>query len=282
MVELLFAEASVASVTVCDRHSISTAVCRPVVVATSVRPAYAARVDDLTGDDRPYIQTRDLTLTTREGPVYSGVDLSFRRGRLAAVVGRSGTGRSALLLTLAGRMRGWTGQCRVAGYDAATQTALLRDRSSVARVSDLVDLEPRLTVAESITERALIDAMPLPRAGERFDASCSALGDLDLSRTTLVGDLSSLDRTLLTVALATLRPAELVVLDDAERGLDRAQSDLLMAGLAGLVETGTAVVVSVLDAAVLPEGCDRHRLERPPTEPPTEPVVAESESESSR
>lgn len=231
-------------------------------------------MNDLTGHDRPYIETRDLTLVTREGPVYNGVDLSFRRGRLAAVVGRSGTGRSALLLTLAGRMRGWTGRCRVAGYDAATQTAQLRDRSSVARIGDLIDLEPRLTVAESITERALIDAMPLPRAGERFEASCAALGGLDLPRTAQVGDLSSLDRTLLTVALATLRPAELVVLDDAERGLDREQSDQLMAGLVGLVETGTCVVVSVLDAGVLPDGSDHHRLERPPTAPGS-PAAAE-------
>ncbi len=235
-------------------------------------------MNDPTGDDTPYIETRDLSLTTREGPVYADVNLSFGRGRLAAVVGRSGTGRSALLLTLAGRMRGWTGRCRVAGYDAATQIATLRDRSSVARISDLVDLEPRLTVAESITERALIDAMPLPRAGERFDASCAALGELDLSRKTLVGDLSSLDRTLLTVALATLRPAELVVLDDAQRGLDGEQLARLMTGLVGLVETGTAVVISVLDAAVLPPDCDRHHLVRPTTEPSTEPATAGMES----
>ena len=170
-------------------------------------------MDEPTDDDRPYIETHDLSLVTREGPVYTGVELAFRRARLAAVVGRSGSGRSALLLTLAGRMRGWTGRCRVAGYDAATQTATLRDRTSLARISDLVDLEPRLTVAESITERALIDAMPLQRAGERFDASCAALGDIGFPRKTLVGELSSLDQTLLAVALATLRPAELVFLD---------------------------------------------------------------------
>jgi ABC-type multidrug transport system ATPase subunit len=232
-------------------------------------------VKDSTGDDSPYIETRDLSLSSREGPVYADVNLSFRRGRLAAVVGRSGTGRSALLLTLAGRMRGWTGSCRVAGYDAATQTTTLRDRSSVARISDLVDLEPRLTVAESITERALIDAMPLPRAGERFDGSCAALGQLDLPRKTLVGDLSSLDRTLLAVALATLRPAELVFLDDAERGLDGEQLARLMGGLVGLVEAGTFVVVSLLDAAPLPAGSDHWRLERPSVTPaPTPPVTS--------
>jgi ABC-type glutathione transport system ATPase component len=130
-------------------------------------------VDEPTDDESPCIETRDLSLATREGPVDAGVDLSFRRGRRAAAVGRPGHGRSALLLTLAGRMRGWTGRCRVAGYDAATQTGPLRHRGSLARISDLVDLEPRLTVAESITERALIDAMPLQRAGQRFETSCA-------------------------------------------------------------------------------------------------------------
>jgi ABC-type multidrug transport system ATPase subunit len=72
-------------------------------------------VDEPTDDESPHIETHDLSLVTWEGPVYSGVDPSFRRGRLAAVVGRSGSGRSALLLTLAGRIRGWTGRCRVAG-----------------------------------------------------------------------------------------------------------------------------------------------------------------------
>lgn len=219
-------------------------------------------MDEPTDDDSPYIETHDLSLVTREGPVYSGVELTFRRGRLAAVVGRSGSGRSALLLTLAGRMRGWTGSCRVAGYDAATQTAMLRDRSSLARISDLVDLEPRLTVGESITERALIDAMPLQRAGERFEASCAALGGIDFPRRTLVGDLSSLDQTLLAVALATLRPAELVFLDEAQRRLDGEQLERLMAGLLGLVGSGTFVVVSVLDAGVLPDDTATYTLSR--------------------
>jgi len=44
-------------------------------------------VDEPTDDDSPYIETHDLSLVTREGPVCSGVELSFRRGRLAAVVG---------------------------------------------------------------------------------------------------------------------------------------------------------------------------------------------------
>lgn len=209
--------------------------------------------------ETPYIETHGLSLRTKEGPVFTDVDLAFPRDRLAAVVGRSGSGRSALLLTLAGRMRGWTGSVKVAGYDAATQTKLLRDRTSVARIADLVVLEPRLTVAESITERALIDGMQLGRAGARFEASCERLG-VEFDRRTLVDKLSALDQTRLAVALATMRPAEVVFLDEAQRGLDAEQVSDLMAGLVRLVEAKTLVVVAVLDAGVLPEESSCYQL----------------------
>lgn len=212
-------------------------------------------------DDTPYIETRDLSLVTREGPVYQDVELAFPRARLAAIVGRSGSGRSALLLTLAGRMRGWTGWVRVAGYDPVTRTQLLRDRTSLALIDDLVQLEPRLTVAESITERSLIDAVPLAKAGTRFEAACAAL-EVEFPRTVEVGRLSALDQTRLAVALATMRPAEIVFLDSAHRGLDEEEGSALMTGLEALVAAGTLVVLTALESSKLPPGTSIHQLPR--------------------
>lgn len=222
----------------------------------------ANRVSPAEGGQHPYIEAKGLTLTTREGPVYEDVELGFRRDRLGAIVGRQGSGRSALLLTLAGRMRGWSGSVNVAGYDAATQTRRLRERTALARIADLVDLEPRLTVTESITERALIDGMPLRRASSRFKTSCAELG-VEFANRVLVGDLSALDQTRLAVALATLRPAEIVFLDEAQRGLDAEQVTALMDGLVRLTTAGTLVVVSVLEANVLPDHADLYRLGGP-------------------
>ncbi len=218
-------------------------------------------MESSSSDDSPYIETRGLSLVTRDGPVFEDVELAFPRGRLAAIVGRSGSGRSALLLTLAGRMRGWTGWVRVAGYDPAAQTQLLRDRTSLALVDDLVTLEPRLTVAESITERSLIDAVPLAKAGTRFDAACAAL-EVEFPRAAEVGRLCALDQTRLAVALATMRPAEIVFLDSAHRGLDEMECAALMAGLEALVSAGTLVVVTVLESSKLPPGASIHRLVR--------------------
>jgi hypothetical protein len=45
-------------------------------------------VDEPTEDDSPYIETHDLSLVTREGPVYTGVDLAFRRDRPRGAVVR--------------------------------------------------------------------------------------------------------------------------------------------------------------------------------------------------
>ena len=49
-----------------------------------MRSALAARVDGPTDDASPAIETHDLSLVTWEGPVYSGVELAFRRGWPAA------------------------------------------------------------------------------------------------------------------------------------------------------------------------------------------------------
>ncbi|MGV1004933.1 MAG: ATP-binding cassette domain-containing protein [Candidatus Nanopelagicales bacterium] len=221
---------------------------------------------------QPFIETRELSLVTREGPVYARVELSFGQDRLAAIVERSGTGRSALLLTLAGRMRGWTGMCRVAGLDAAAQHAALRQRTSIARLGELVRLEPRLTVAESITERFLIDGMPWAQeAGDRFDAACASL-QVEFARQALVGELSALDQTRLALALAIVRPAEVVFLDDAYRQLDEEQCTQLGEGLSAIVAAGTLVVVTVLEASKLPVGTAVHRL-TVPTRPVAETAV---------
>src|SRR5690348_1604940 len=89
----------------------------------------------------PYVVARDLRFDTPEGAVFGPVDLAFQRSRVAVIHGPAGSGRSSLLLALAGRLRGWTGTLTVAGLDARADERRLRRRSSIARLADLVELE---------------------------------------------------------------------------------------------------------------------------------------------
>ncbi|MET1007579.1 MAG: ATP-binding cassette domain-containing protein [Propionibacteriaceae bacterium] len=206
-----------------------------------------------TAEPVDYITATGLGLATRHGPVFSDLSFSFPKAALAVLHGPSGSGRSALLLAIGGRMRGLTGSLRVAGFDGANQTKQIRQATSIARISGLVDLEPQLTVRDTIVERALIDNVKDARAAAVF-AHAETILDRTFDRTLLVDDLTALDRTLLAVALATLRPAHVLLLDDADAQLDLADQRELMAALRRVTDTGITVVASTLEHEAVPPG----------------------------
>ena len=209
------------------------------------------------GDD--YLVADGLSLSSSDGPVFSDVTFSFPRGRLAVIDGPAGSGRSALLLAIGGRMRGLRGRLRVAGLDVAGQARQVRQAVSVARVAGLVDLEGRLTVTDSLTERSLIDAVPTRRGADAFGETERTLGRT-FPRDALVDDLPALDRTLLAVALATVRPSPVLLLDDADASLDLSDQRDLMAALLRLAGTGSTVVASTVETASRPPAAAAYSL----------------------
>lgn len=210
----------------------------------------------------PFLDAQLLSLITREGPVFRDLRFSVPQGGLAVVAGPSGSGRSALLLTLAGRMRAWTGALRVGGRDAARESRAVRRISSVARIDTMIDLEPQHTVGEAITERALIDDVAPRSAAMIVNRSAREYG-LELDDSMLIGRLPALDRAILTALLATVRAADLVVFDDADRGLDPAEQATLLSVLAGLGEDFTTVVASTVHPDAAPAGTTLIPLTRP-------------------
>jgi len=191
---------------------------------------------------KPLVTVERLGLATRDSPVFS--DLSFRleRGALTVLLGPSGSGRSALLLAVSGRMAGLTGTVGL-GDRTRTRPTDLRRCTSLARLATLVGPEDKLTVAESLTERALIDGVRVADA-ERAVAVSEQAFALAFPRDRLVEELGAYERALLCVALAVVRPAELVLLDDADRGLDVADQIRLYAALERLCATGPAVLAA--------------------------------------
>ena len=77
------------------------------------------------------IAARGLGLRTSAGWVYRGVDLEVPAGSLAVVTGPARSGKTALLLTVAARMKAGEGGLSVAGIDA------LRDPSRARRLTGL-------------------------------------------------------------------------------------------------------------------------------------------------
>lgn len=102
------------------------------------------------------IDARGLGLTHRGRPVFAGLDLRVPAGALLVIRGAAGSGKTALLLTLAGRMRFQHGTLHIAGHRLPAQARAVRHRVALGTVTGVNDLDDALTVEQHIAERLVI------------------------------------------------------------------------------------------------------------------------------
>lgn len=217
------------------------------------------------GEPEPALVASGLELRTRQGLVFGPVDWNLPAGRHGAVLGVQGSGRSAFLLTLTGRMRGVSGGLRVGDLDGIRQPRHLRHRTAVARITDLVGLEPSLTIAEMCDEHALSDGVGEHRGRARFAELSGATGHR-FNPATRVHDLPAVDRTILSALLACQRRARYVVLDDVDDSLTTTQLAEVYRVLDVLRELGHPFVVSALESSPVPDGAAVVHLPAPQTD----------------
>lgn len=184
-------------------------------------------------EQEPLIHADGLGLRTRRGWVYQHVDLRLPPNSVTALAGPAGSGRSMLLLTLAGRAKPTTGRLTVAGEQ---DRGGIRDRVAVARVTAAVELEPELHVIDHIREAKILSPGDFREAAKTLD--------LDLDPTALVADLAPDDAVLLAVALALTNRPRAIVVDDVDIAATPAQQHRIWAAFQ---KTGTAVIASTVD-----------------------------------
>ena len=185
----------------------------------------------------PLLRTSGLGLRGARGWVFRDVDLDVPAAGLAAIAGPAGSGRSMLLLTLAGRAKPSIGTVTVAGE---TSVKAIRRMVAVARITGAVELEPDLRVRDHLVElRALLgDGIDFAAARETVGLAAAA-GER-------VADLDAVQSTLLSLALAHATNPKVIVLDDLDRHTTPEHANAIWAALHNLTEAGTAVIASCL------------------------------------
>ncbi len=103
------------------------------------------------------VTAEGLGLKGPRGWAFRGVTFEAEPGSLIALEGPSGSGRTCLLLALTGRMRATEGHARVGRHQLPEHLAAVRRISGLGPVPGVTDLEPALTVAEHLHERALLE-----------------------------------------------------------------------------------------------------------------------------
>jgi len=208
----------------------------------------AHQPDAPTDETPPAVLARDLRLSGPWGPVYGPVDLRIEDGGLTVLVCPAGTGRTALLMTLAGRMRAKSGELTVLGAHRATEIFAL---SALAGVDELDTVPESVTVADLLTEQLRWNSpwyRMVPKADEAaLSKVCSPVfGDLPLPPLhEYFEELSELDRLLLRVALADIGRPPLLVVGSADNVTCDVNRGLLIDRLIDLGRRQTVVTASV-------------------------------------
>jgi putative ABC transport system ATP-binding protein len=200
-----------------------------------------------------------LRLEGAAGPVdiLRGISLAIMPGETVALVGPSGSGKSSLMMIVAGIERPSAGRVVVAGQDLA-----LLDESGLARmrrhhvgiVFQSFHLLPTMTARENV-------AVPLELAGRR---DAFALAEAALRRVGLghrlghyPGQLSGGEQQRVAIARAFVAGPALLMADEPTGNLDRATGEAVIDYLFGEhARLGSALLLITHDAA-LAERCGR-------------------------
>lgn len=185
---------------------------------------------------RDVVSAHGLGMRTRRGWIFRPVDLDVRAGELVAVTGPSGSGRTSLLLALAGRFTTNEGTLRRTG------------RAALGYVRDVTDPEPGLTVAEHVEERLLLLGRARWRHSYRQVLVTAALADYPGEPDQLVRGIDTYRKQVLGLILARLERPALIVVDDADADLSTAERADLWARLRDLAGDGIAVVAACREA----------------------------------
>lgn len=189
--------------------------------------------------------------------ILRGISLSVAEGESLALIGPSGSGKSSLLMLMAGLEKASGGKVTALGQDltAMDEDALARfRRGNMGVVFQSFHLIPTMTALENV-------AVPLELAGAR-DATARAQGELAAVGLAARGDhypsqLSGGEQQRVALARASVTRPRLLLADEPTGNLDTHNGAAIMDLLFSLRDRHGATLVMVTHAPELAARCDR-------------------------
>lgn len=205
-------------------------------------------------DDGAAVLVEDLVHTVGRRALFDGLHLAASAGRVHAVTGSSGVGKSTLLRVLGGIERPTSGTVRAFDDDVtALAGRRLRHhlRHRVGFVFQDAGLVERWTVRQDLAAAGA--AVPREPVSTPLGVE-AALDRLDLPPRLLdrrCRELSGGERQRVAIARILVRKPPLMLLDEPTAALDSGRTDLVVQLLRELAEDGAVVVVASHDPAVI-------------------------------
>ncbi|NTU89080.1 MAG: ATP-binding cassette domain-containing protein [Actinobacteria bacterium] len=200
-----------------------------------------------------YIITQNLGLKTLRGQAFGGIDMMIPEGKVIALCGEHGTGKTSLLLTLSGRMAFNEGVLKVSGF------TLPKERNRMRKIAGL-GFFARINEVQSSLSMLAITSAELELYGRRGGSKQAseylrvwALGELSAKR---AEELSAEENVRFGIALGMVCRPKILMIDDIETNLTQHQGRKLMHFLKLLTVQGDLTILVACTEYEIARGAD--------------------------
>ena len=188
----------------------------------------------------------EFTYPTNHKPSLTDISFSATPGRMIALVGPSGSGKSSLVNLVIGFLRPTAGKITLDGKDmqALDLRTMRKHLSVVPQESVLFDGTIFENIAYGLSDVHLDDVEQALKAANAWDF----VSAFELGVETIVGErgarLSGGQRQRLAIARALIRNPRILILDEATSALDSESEKLIQSALKHLMSNRTTFVVA--------------------------------------
>ncbi|CAD6011269.1 sugar ABC transporter ATP-binding protein [Agreia sp. COWG] len=193
----------------------------------------------------PLVQFTAVSVSFGGVKALDGVDFRLFPGEVHSLMGENGAGKSTLIRALTGAHPIDSGTISIDGAVVSFANPAAAQRAGISTVYQEVNLLPNLSVAENVmlgreprTRWGGIDW----RAARRLTRESLSSVRLDVDPASLLGDHSPAVQQLIAIARAIYVDARVLVLDEPTSSLDNDEVTELFRIIAGLKESGVAIL----------------------------------------
>lgn len=193
--------------------------------------------------------------------VLHGIDLDVPAGKIVALLGANGAGKSSLVMATAGVLDEVSGSITLAGTPIDGFTPLQRRRAGLAVVAEGHHVLPGMTVAENIQAAAL--ALPKSEARARIETAIDHFPELKMRLDVDAAALSGGQKQMVNIAQALVVSPRFLFVDELSLGLAPAVVLRLGELLQRIVAEGVGVLlIEQFTTLALRLASEAHVMER--------------------
>jgi ABC-type lipoprotein export system ATPase subunit len=195
------------------------------------------------GVDGQIVCARALGLRYGASRILHDIDLDIDAGSQLALTGRSGSGKTSLMLVLAGLLAPSEGTVR---WPVLADQGVRR-RGQIGMVFQAPSLMPELTAFQNVTLPLRLRGADLDAAGQRAMRALQSVAAVELGDA-LPGQLSGGQQQRVAIARAIAGDHQLVLADEPTGALDRAHAhEAVLALRDGVAATGGTLILATHD-----------------------------------